>query len=60
MSIFGSIIGAIFGKGSAQPSASPTAAPSARPAQPVDVAAIVDKAGGAKGEKLRGEPQSST
>ena len=52
MSIFGSIMGAIFGKGSAQASASPTAAPSAPPAQTVDVAAIVDKAAAAKGEKL--------
>jgi hypothetical protein len=52
MSIFGSIMGAIFGKGSAQAGASPTAAPSAPPAQTVDVAAIVDKAAAAKGEKL--------
>ena len=52
MSIFGSIMGAIFGKSSAQASASPTAAPSAPPAQTVDVAAIVDKAAAAKGEKL--------
>ena len=52
MSIFGSIMGAIFGHGSAQASASPTAAPSAAPAQTVDVAAIVDKAAAAKGEKL--------
>ena len=52
MSIFGSIMGAIFGKGSTQASASPTAAPSAPPAQTVDVAAIVDKAAAAKGEKL--------
>jgi hypothetical protein len=52
MSIFGSIMGAIFGKGSAQASASPTAAPSTPPAQTVDVAAIVDKAAAAKGEKL--------
>jgi hypothetical protein len=52
MSIFGSIMGAIFGHGSAQASASPTAAPSAPPAQTVDVAAIVDKAAAAKGEKL--------
>ena len=52
MSIFGSIMGAIFGKGSAQASASPTAAPSAPPTQTVDVAAIVDKAAAAKGEKL--------
>ncbi len=52
ISIFGSIMGAIFGKGSAQASASPTAAPSAPPAQTVDVAAIVDKAAAATGEKL--------
>ena len=52
MSIFGSIMGAIFGKGSAQAGASPTAAPSAPLAQTVDVAAIVDKAAAAKGEKL--------
>ena len=62
MSVFGSIMGAIFGHGSAQASASPTAAsgtspaqtaaPSATPAQTVDVAAIVDKAAAAKGEKL--------
>ena len=52
MSIFGSIMGAIFGHGSAQASALPTAAPSAPPAQTVDVAAIVDKAAAAKGEKL--------
>ena len=51
MSIFGSIMGAIFGHGSAQASASPTA-PSALPAQTIDVAAIVDKAAAAKGEKL--------
>jgi hypothetical protein len=43
---------AIFGHGSAQASASPTAAPSAPPAQTVDVAAVVDKAAAAKGEKL--------
>ena len=52
MSIFGSIMGAIFGKGSAQASASPTAPPGAPPAQTVDVAAIVDKAAAATGEKL--------
>jgi Domain of unknown function (DUF3597) len=53
MSVFGSIMGAIFGHGSAQASASPTAAaPSAVPAQSVDVAAIVDKAAAATGEKL--------
>jgi hypothetical protein len=39
-------------KGSAQASASPTAAPSAPVAQTVDIAAIVDKAAAAKGEKL--------
>jgi hypothetical protein len=52
MSIFRSIMGAIFGHGSAQASASPTATPTAAPAQTVDVAAIVDKAAAAKGEKL--------
>jgi hypothetical protein len=52
MSIFGSIMGAIFGQGSAQASASPTAAPSVTPGQSVDVAAIVDKAAAATGEKL--------
>ena len=52
MSIFGSIMGAIFGHDSAQASVSPTAAPSVAPAQPVDVAAIIDKAAAAKGEKL--------
>jgi hypothetical protein len=62
MSVFGSIMGAIFGHGSAQASASPTAASNATPAQTasssaapartVDVAAIVDKAAAAKGEKL--------
>ncbi len=60
MSVFGSIMGAIFGHGSAQASTSPTAAsgaaqtasPSAAPAQTVDVAAIVDKAAAAEGEKL--------
>ena len=61
MSVFGNIMGAIFGHGSAQASASPTAsgatpaqtaAPSATPTQTVDVAAIVDKAAAAKGEKL--------
>jgi Domain of unknown function (DUF3597) len=52
MSIFGSIMGAIFGHGSAQAGASPTATPTAAPAQTVDVAAIVDKAAAAKGEKL--------
>ena len=52
MSIFGSIMGAIFGHSSAQASASPTAAPSSPAAQTVDVAAIVDKAAAATGEKL--------
>ncbi len=52
MSVFGSIMSAIFGHGSAQASTSPTAAPSTPPAQTVDVAAIVEKAAAAKGEKL--------
>jgi hypothetical protein len=63
MSIFGSIMSKIFGHGSAQaanaspslaPSGSPasTAKPVSAPAQTVDVAAIVDKAAAAKGEKL--------
>ena len=52
MSIFGNIMGAIFGQGSAQATASPSIAPSVPPAQTVDVAAIVDKAAAAKGEKL--------
>ena len=52
MSIFGSIMGAIFGNGSTQANASPVAAPSAPVARTVDVAAIVDKAAAAKGEKL--------
>jgi hypothetical protein len=52
MSIFGSIMGAIFGSGSAQAGASPTAVPATPPAQTVDVAAIVDKAAAATGEKL--------
>jgi hypothetical protein len=43
-------MGAIFGHGSAQASASPTGA--AVPGEPVDVAAIVDKAAAASGEKL--------
>ena len=67
MSIFGKIMGAIFGsKAAATPAsggapaggaattgstASPSSAPDA-PAQSVDVAAIVDKAAAAKGEKL--------
>lgn len=52
MSVFGSIMGAIFGHGSAQASTSPTAAPGTPPVQTVDVAAIVEKAAAAKGEKL--------
>jgi len=51
MGIFSSIMGAIFGHGSAQASASPTGAGSAS-GQTVDVAAIVDKAAAATGEKL--------
>jgi uncharacterized protein DUF3597 len=69
MSIFGKIMSAIFGsKASATPasagssaggaasSTAGTAAPSsapAAPAQSVDVAAVVDKAAAAKGEKLQ-------
>lgn len=52
MGIFSSIMGAIFGHGSAQASASPTAAPGSPPMATVDVAAIVDKAAAASGEKL--------
>jgi hypothetical protein len=53
MGIFSSIMGAIFGQGSAQAQVAPTApAPAAAPAEPVDVAAIVDKAAAARGEKL--------
>ncbi|HXX08892.1 MAG TPA: DUF3597 domain-containing protein [Pseudolabrys sp.] len=52
MGVFGNIMGAIFGHGSAQANASPTLAPSAPPTQTVDVAAIVDKAAAATGEKL--------
>jgi len=65
MSIFGKIMSAIFGSKAATPAtagasagggtaASPgsAAAPSAAPMQSVDVAAIVDKAAAAKGEKL--------
>jgi hypothetical protein len=68
MSVFGDIMSKIFGHGSAQAAgASPTLAPGApptapgaptatpastSPAQTVDVAAIVDKAAAAKGEKL--------
>lgn len=51
MSVFGKIMGAIFGTGSAQAQSSP-AAPAPAPAEPVDVAAIVDKAAASKGEKL--------
>jgi len=58
MSIFGNIMSAIFGHGSAQAAGanataggSPTIAPTSA-AQTVDVAAIVDKAAAAKGEKL--------
>jgi hypothetical protein len=67
MSIFGSIMGAIFGSAQAKTpptattaaaGATPTAAPTASPApgspapQTVDVAAIVDKAAAASGERL--------
>jgi hypothetical protein len=52
MGIFGNIMSAIFGTGSPQASVSPTGAPGAPPAQTVDVAAIVDKAAAATGEKL--------
>jgi hypothetical protein len=66
MSIFGKIMSAIFGsKASATPPAGsapaaggpatgtgPTSGSTAAPAQSVDVAAIVDKAAAAKGEKL--------
>jgi hypothetical protein len=67
MSIFGKIMGAIFGSKAAATPASGGAAPSAgtagssstpatsapsAPAQSVDVAAILDKAVAAKGEKL--------
>ena len=68
MSIFGKIMSAIFGSkaaatpagagaaaGGATPSTGSSAAPSSAPAAPpqsVDVAAIVDKAAAAKGEKL--------
>ncbi|MGY4575434.1 DUF3597 domain-containing protein [Bradyrhizobium sp. USDA 3256] len=66
MSIFGSIMGAIFGHGAqaktaestttaapgAAPSTSASAAPGTAAAQTVDVAAIVDKAAAATGEKL--------
>ncbi|MGB8185184.1 MAG: DUF3597 domain-containing protein [Pseudolabrys sp.] len=65
MSVFGNIMSAIFGHGSAQAAGtSPTLAPgapsgtpaatqtSASPTQTVDVAAVVDKAAAATGEKL--------
>lgn len=58
MSVFGNIMSAIFGHGSAQAAGtSPTlapGAPSGTPAatQTVDVAAVVDKAAAATGEKL--------
>ena len=64
MSVFGNIMSAIFGHGSAQAGTSPTLAPaapsgtpaatqtSAAPTQTVDVAAVVDKAAAATGEKL--------
>jgi Domain of unknown function (DUF3597) len=58
MSIFGKIMGAIFGtKAEAAPAGGGTATStgssgSAAPGQTVDVAAIVDKAAAAKGEKL--------
>ncbi|RDV04413.1 DUF3597 domain-containing protein [Undibacter mobilis] len=51
MSIFGKIMGAIFGTGSAQAQASPST-PAPAPMEPVDVAAVVDKAAASKGEKL--------
>jgi len=66
MSIFGKIMGAIFGsKAGAAPAStgaggaaaggagSAGAQPSQEPTQAVDVAAIVDKAAAAKGEKLQ-------
>jgi hypothetical protein len=68
MSIFGKIMSAIFGSsttaataapasggaaaGAGSASGSSSAAPAAAPAQTVDVAAILDKAVSAKGEKL--------
>jgi hypothetical protein len=65
MSIFGKIMSAIFGTkaaataasggapaGGAAASPGSAAAPSSAPMQSVDVAAIVDKAAAAKGEKL--------
>jgi Domain of unknown function (DUF3597) len=65
MSIFGKIMGAIFGSkagaapastgagGAASGAGSAGAQPSQAPSQSVDVAAIVDKAAAAKGEKLQ-------
>jgi hypothetical protein len=65
MSIFGKIMGAIFGSkadaapastgggGAAAGAGSAGAQPSQAPSQSVDVAAIVDKAAAAKGEKLQ-------
>jgi len=52
MSVFGNIMSAIFGHASTQASASPTTVPISPPTQTVDVAAIVDKAAAATGEKL--------
>ena len=58
MSVFGNIMSAIFGHGSAQAAGtSPTLAPGApsgtsAATQTVDVAAVVDKAAAATGEKL--------
>jgi hypothetical protein len=64
MSIFGKIMSAIFGTkagatpasgapaGGAAASTVPASAPSSAPAPSVDVAALVDKAAAAKGEKL--------
>jgi Domain of unknown function (DUF3597) len=65
MSIFGKIMGAIFGtkadaapaggapaSGGAATGAGPASTPYSAPAGSVDVAAIVDKAAAAKGEKL--------
>ena len=54
MSVFGNIMSAIFGHGSAQAAGtSPTLAPGAPSGTPtVDVAAVVDKAAAANGEKL--------
>jgi hypothetical protein len=58
MSIFGNIMSAIFGHGSAQAAGGNTSAGGSPPtaptsaAQTVDVAAVVDKAAAAKGEKL--------